>query len=123
MYPFLFNRGQLEYRLTNNLLKHIEILLRMLGKQVHITKQTLACVLPLLQILEKKWEYNGTVQQLLIDFKKAYDSVRRNALYNNILIQFGIPSKLVGLIKMCLNETYSTVRTGKNLTSLLFRMA
>jgi hypothetical protein len=28
------------------------------------------------QILEKKWEYNGTVQQLFTDFKKAYDSVR-----------------------------------------------
>jgi hypothetical protein len=27
------------------------------------------------QILEKKWEYNGTVHQLFIDFKKAYDSV------------------------------------------------
>jgi hypothetical protein len=28
-------------------------------------------------ILEKKWEYNDTVHQLFIDFKKAYDSVRR----------------------------------------------
>jgi hypothetical protein len=26
------------------------------------------------QILEKKWEYNGTGHQLLIDFKKAYDA-------------------------------------------------
>jgi hypothetical protein len=51
------------------------------------------------QILERKWEYNGTVHQLFIDFKKAYDSVRREALYN-ILIEFGIPMKLVGLIKM-----------------------
>jgi hypothetical protein len=34
------------------------------------------------QILEKKWEYNGAVHQLFIDFKKAYDSVRREALYN-----------------------------------------
>jgi retron-type reverse transcriptase len=42
------------------------------------------------QILQKKWEYNGTVHQLFIDFKKAYDSVRREALYN-ILIEFGIP--------------------------------
>jgi hypothetical protein len=25
------------------------------------------------QILEKKWEFNGTVHQLFIDFKKAYD--------------------------------------------------
>jgi hypothetical protein len=53
-------------------------------------------------ILEKKLEYNCTVHQLFIDFKKAYDSVRRETLYN-ILIEFGIPRKLVGLIKMCLN--------------------
>jgi hypothetical protein len=39
------------------------------------------------QILEKKWDYKGTVHQLFIDFKKAYDSVRREALYN-ILIEF-----------------------------------
>jgi hypothetical protein len=25
------------------------------------------------QILEKKWEYNGKVHQLFIDFKKAYE--------------------------------------------------
>jgi hypothetical protein len=41
------------------------------------------------QILEKKWEYNDTVHQLLIDFKKAYDSVRWEVLYN-ILIEFGV---------------------------------
>jgi hypothetical protein len=67
------------------------------------------------QILEKKWEYNGTVHQLFIDFKKAYDSVRREVLYN-ILIEFGIPRKLAGLIKMCLNETYNIVHIGKNLS-------
>jgi hypothetical protein len=39
------------------------------------------------QIQEKKWEYNETVHQLFIDFKKAYDSVRREVLYN-ILIEF-----------------------------------
>jgi hypothetical protein len=64
------------------------------------------------QILEKKWEYNGKVYQLFIDFKKAYDSARREVLYS-ILIEFGIPRKLVGLIKMCLNETNITVRIGK----------
>jgi hypothetical protein len=39
------------------------------------------------QILEKKWEYDGTVHQLFTDFKKAYDSVRREVLYN-ILSEF-----------------------------------
>jgi sorting nexin-29 len=67
------------------------------------------------QILEKKWEYNGTLHQLFIDFKKAYDSVKREILYN-ILLATGIPKKLVRLIKMCLNETYSKIRVGKLLS-------
>jgi len=33
------------------------------------------------QILEKKWEYNEPVHHLFIDFKRAYDSVRREVLY------------------------------------------
>jgi hypothetical protein len=59
------------------------------------------------QILEKKWEYNEVVHQLFIDFKKAYDSVRREVLY-----------KLVMLIKMCLREMYSRVRVGKHLSDM-----
>jgi hypothetical protein len=41
--------------------------------------------------------------------------VRREVLYN-IPIEFGVPMKLVRLIKMCLNETYSKVRIGKHLS-------
>jgi len=41
------------------------------------------------------------MHQLFIDFKKAYDSVRSEVLYN-ILIEYGIPMNLVRLIKMCL---------------------
>jgi len=41
------------------------------------------------------------VQQFFIDFKKAYNSVRREVLYN-ILIELGILMKVVRLIKMCL---------------------
>jgi hypothetical protein len=63
----------------------------------------------------KKWEYNEIVHQQFIDFKKVYDSVRRNVLYN-ILIEFEVPMKQVKLIKMCLNETYGKVRIGKDLS-------
>jgi len=52
------------------------------------------------------------VHQICIDFKKAYDSVRRAVLYN-IVIAFGVHVELVRLIKMCLTETYSRVRVGK----------
>jgi len=36
----------------------------------------------------------------------------------NILIEFGIPIKLVRLIKVCLTETCSRVRVGKNLSDM-----
>ena len=75
------------------------------------------CIFCIRQILEKKWEYSEAVHQLFIDFKKAYDSVRREVLYN-ILIEFGLPKKLVRLIKMYLIETYSRVREGKNLSDM-----
>jgi len=35
-------------------------------------------------------------------------------LYSN-LIEFGVPVKLIRLIKMCLNESYSKVHTDRNL--------
>jgi hypothetical protein len=35
----------------------------------------------------------------------------------NILTEFSVPMKLVRLIKMCLNETYSKVRVGKYLSN------
>ena len=52
--------------------------------------------------------------QLFTDFKKFYDSVRRDVLYN-ILFEFVIPTKMVRLIKMFLNENYIRVRIDKYL--------
>jgi hypothetical protein len=63
------------------------------------------------QILEKKWEHNGMVHQLFIDCKKVYE------VFYNILLEFGVPKKLIGLTKMCLNETYSKVHVGKLLSA------
>jgi len=45
--------------------------------------------------LRKKWEYSKAVHQISIDFKKAYDSIRREVLYN-ILVECVIPMKLLG---------------------------
>jgi hypothetical protein len=53
------------------------------------------------------------VHQLFIDFTKAYDSIKREVLYN-ILLEFGITKKLARLIKMFLNETYSKIHVGKH---------
>jgi hypothetical protein len=59
-------------------------------------------------------EYKEAMYQLCIDFKK----VRWEVLYS-IPMEFGIPMKLVNLMKMCLNETYSRVCVGKNLPDML----
>jgi len=70
-------------------------------------------ILCICQIFEKKWEYNEAVAQFFANFMKAYDSVTREVLFN-ILNEFGIPTQLVKLIKMCLNETSSRVQVGKH---------
>jgi hypothetical protein len=57
------------------------------------------------------------VRQIFIDYKKAYDSVRRQVLYS-IPIEFGIHMKLVRLIVTCLNETYCRVGVGRNLSDM-----
>jgi len=41
-------------------------------------------------MLEKQWVYNEAVHEFFIDFKKAYDSVRKEVFYN-IFIEFVSP--------------------------------
>ncbi|KAJ4451617.1 hypothetical protein ANN_03086 [Periplaneta americana] len=57
----------------------------------------------------------GTFAVVSREGLKRYDSVKRDVLCD-ILIEFGIPKKLVRLIKMCLSEIYSRVRIGQFLS-------
>jgi hypothetical protein len=82
---------------------YIDEILGIMNVGFDITDQLLIRFSAFDRYWRKKWEYNETVHQLFIDFKKAYDSVRREVLYS-ILIEFGVPMKLFQLIKMCLHE-------------------
>jgi hypothetical protein len=64
-------------------------------------------------IPDKKWKYKETVHQIFTDLQKASDSLMTEVL-NNILMKFAVPMKLVWLINICLNETYSRVCIGKH---------
>jgi hypothetical protein len=66
-----------------------------------MTDQLLIGFSACLRYWRKKLECNEPVHQLYINFKRYYDSVRRKVLYN-ILIECGVPMKLVRLIKVCL---------------------
>jgi hypothetical protein len=84
-----------------------------ISQKTELCKSTIAHIFRIRQTLEKELESNKIyiyiyiyIYELFTDFKKAYDSVRSEVLYN-IFIHFGVQIKLVWLIKTCLNETYS----------------
>ena len=79
-------------------------------------RSTVDHIFSIRQIFEKKWEYNKDIYQLFIDFEKAYDSIQIESLLD-ILIRFGVPKRLVRIIKTCLDGTQSKVTIGNILSS------
>jgi len=70
------------------------------------------------QILQKKMGIQGSsASTTYIHSKKVSDSVRSKVLCNT-LNEFGIPMKPARLIKMCLNENYTRVWVGKQLSGM-----
>ena len=63
------------------------------------------------QLLEKSYEYNVDHEHLFIDFRQAYDSIHRPSMWQ-ILREFGVPMKLINLIKMCINNSQCKVKVG-----------
>jgi len=88
-------------------------------------------------ILERTCEYKVDIHQLYIDYKQAYDTINRAELVE-IMKDFGIPMKLVRLVKMTLAnknskvkiqgklspsfETMIGLRQGDSLCTLLFNL-
>jgi hypothetical protein len=64
-------------------------------------------ILNIRQLQKEKWERSAGVYHPFRDFKKGYVSVRREVLYG-IHNEYIIARKIVGKVKMCLIETYST---------------
>ncbi|KAI5715018.1 hypothetical protein M8J77_009060 [Diaphorina citri] len=61
------------------------------------------------EIVSKYWEYNQEVHALFIDFKKAYDCIRRDYIWKT-MSEFGIPKKLIELCKICVVNSKAKVR-------------
>ena len=71
-------------------------LLGIINVDFDATDQLLIIYCAFVIYFRKKWEFNEAVHQLFIDFMKAYDSIRREVLYN-IFIAPGISMTLVRL--------------------------
>ncbi|KAL4098323.1 hypothetical protein QTP88_022957 [Uroleucon formosanum] len=66
-------------------------------------------IFTLRQTMEKYYEFDKDLHMIFIDFKQAYDSVNREQLWI-VLQNFGLPKKLVNLIKSCNSNTTCKVR-------------
>ena len=62
------------------------------------TEHDIHYTLKITNIVAVRREFEEAVHELFTVFKKSYDSVRREVLYN-IIIEFGFPMKLIRLIK------------------------
>ena len=58
---------------------------------------------------------NVEIYQIFVDFKKAYDSIRRDKLYA-IMADFGIPNKLIRLTKATVENSAYYVKVGTIMT-------
>jgi len=61
------------------------------------------------RIIEKNYEFRQNVWQVFVDFKKSYDNIHRESLYN-IMAEFGFPAKLIALTKVCTEGTKYQIR-------------
>lgn len=72
-------------------------------------RSTIDQIFTIKQIMEKCWEFNRNLHQLFIDFKQAYDTIRRVKLWQ-AMEELGFPKKLVKLTQVCINGSMSRVR-------------
>ena len=69
-------------------------------------KSTVDQMFTLRQILEKTLKFNIDTHHLFIDFKQAYDSIRRDKVLS-AMYALGIPAKLVNMCRLTLPNTVS----------------
>jgi len=62
------------------------------------------------QIMEKGYEYKIELNELLIDFRQAFDTVYRSKMIETLKLM-EIPNKLIKLIKMTVQNTRAVVET------------
>ena len=66
-------------------------------------------------IMEKTVEYQIGVHHLFIDFKSAYDSIYREKLLC-AMMEFGIPSKLIRVVKATMTNVQCSVQVQSHLS-------
>ena len=66
-------------------------------------------------IIEQSFEWNSNVYMIFVDFQKAFDSIHRETLWK-IMESYGIPEKLIKIIKALYKDTKVAVIHNGNKT-------
>lgn len=78
-------------------------------------RSTMDHIFTMRMTLEKTYEYNVRLGHLFIDFKQAYDRVKRSTLWETMK-EFKFPQKLIKLTKMTLENSRSQVKVQGSLS-------
>lgn len=70
----------------------------------------------IMQVMDKSYEFAKDLHMVFIDYKQAYDSIDRERLWK-ILKNFGLPTKLINMIKLCNTNTSSRVKVNNEISS------
>ncbi|CAH1721690.1 unnamed protein product [Aphis gossypii] len=79
-------------------------------------KSTTDHIFVLRQVMERSYEYAKDLHMVFIDYKQAYDSIDREILWK-ILKNFGLPTKLINMIKLCNTNISSRVKVNNEISS------
>ena len=71
-------------------------------------KSTTEQIFVLRNIIEQSVEWQSTLYINFIDFEKAFDSIHRGSLWE-IMRQYGIPSKLINIVKLMYTDSMCAV--------------
>ena len=96
--------------ILNRLVPHVDPLLRINQNGFRRGRSTLAQILALRRIVEEIRNSNREMALVFVDFKKAFDSINRDILFE-ILPLYGIPARLVEAIKSLYLNTSATIIT------------
>ena len=103
--------------LLNRIRTEVDPLLRNSQNGFRPGRSTTSHILSLRRIIEGVKAKNLSAVIIFIDFKKAFDSITRDSMYK-ILQAYGVPEKIVNLIKAVYTNTRARVETPDGNTDL-----
>ena len=102
--------------ILNRIRPHVDPILRKNQNGFRSGRSTLSQILALRRILEEARNFNLEAILVFVDFKKAFDSVDRDKMFE-ILSFYGIPQKFINAIRLLYVDTKASVQTPDGETS------